>query len=131
MSALGFKARVYPLLACFLTCVQWIPQIHLWCTADLLVASMAAESFDPHTFRSCFHKHWWRFELSRVPQHSALNRNIYSGSILSNAKPVFFSDESNNDILSIIIFCICLQMVPIESLWKDKTCVITFLRRFP
>ena len=30
-SVLGFKARVDPLVACFLTCVQWIPQIHLWC----------------------------------------------------------------------------------------------------
>ena len=30
-SALGFKARVDPLLACFLACMQWIPQIQLWC----------------------------------------------------------------------------------------------------
>ena len=29
-SALGFKARVDPLFACFLTCMQWMPQIHLW-----------------------------------------------------------------------------------------------------
>ena len=27
---LGFKARVYLSLRCFLACVQWIPQIHLW-----------------------------------------------------------------------------------------------------
>ena len=26
----SFKAKVDPLIACF-TCVQWIPQIHLWC----------------------------------------------------------------------------------------------------
>ena len=25
------KGRVDPLLVCFLACVQWIPQIHLWC----------------------------------------------------------------------------------------------------
>ena len=30
-SPLGFKARVDPLLACFLTCAQRIPEIHLWC----------------------------------------------------------------------------------------------------
>ena len=30
-SPLGFKARVNFSLACFLTCVQWISQIHLWC----------------------------------------------------------------------------------------------------
>ena len=30
-SALGFKARVDPPLACFVVCVQWIPQIHLPC----------------------------------------------------------------------------------------------------
>ena len=33
MSALGFKARVDPSLACFIACVQWIPQINLWCNA--------------------------------------------------------------------------------------------------
>ena len=31
MSLLSFKARVDPSLACFLACVQWIPEIHLWC----------------------------------------------------------------------------------------------------
>ena len=31
MCALGFKARVDPLLACLIACGQWIPQIHLWC----------------------------------------------------------------------------------------------------
>ena len=30
-SALGFKVRVDPLLACFLAYKQQIPQIHLWC----------------------------------------------------------------------------------------------------
>ena len=30
-SALGFKGRVDLSLASFLTCMQWIPQIHLWC----------------------------------------------------------------------------------------------------
>ena len=30
-SALGFKARVDPSLGCFLACVHWIPQIHIWC----------------------------------------------------------------------------------------------------
>ena len=31
MSPLGFKARVDPSLVCFVACVQWIPEIHLWC----------------------------------------------------------------------------------------------------
>ena len=30
-SALGFIARVDPLLALFVAHIQWIPQIHLWC----------------------------------------------------------------------------------------------------
>ena len=30
-SALGFKATVEPLFLSLLTCMQWIPQIHLWC----------------------------------------------------------------------------------------------------
>ena len=30
-SSLGYKARVDPSLASFLTCAQQIPQIHLWC----------------------------------------------------------------------------------------------------
>ena len=31
MSPLGFKARVDPSLVCFVACMQWIPEIHLWC----------------------------------------------------------------------------------------------------
>ena len=31
MSPLGFKARVDPSLVCFIACMQWIPDIHLWC----------------------------------------------------------------------------------------------------
>ena len=35
MSALVFKARVDPLVACF---IEWIPQLHLWCdTCGVLV----------------------------------------------------------------------------------------------
>ena len=30
-STLSFKARVDTSLPCFLACMQWIPQIHLWC----------------------------------------------------------------------------------------------------
>ena len=79
-SSLGFKARVDPWLACFVTSVQWI---HQWCNThkpwvskpgwipglhtlspvfggftsgttptDPLVSSMAAEPFDPHTCTS-------------------------------------------------------------------------------
>ena len=31
MSALGFKVRMDPSRACLAACIQWIPQIHLWC----------------------------------------------------------------------------------------------------
>ena len=31
MSALSFKTKLDSLLSHFLTCMQWIPQIHLWC----------------------------------------------------------------------------------------------------
>ena len=31
MSVLGFKVRVDPFLAWFVACIQWIPQIRLWC----------------------------------------------------------------------------------------------------
>ena len=37
------KPKWIPWRSCFLTCMQWIPQIHL------LAASMAAEPFDQHT----------------------------------------------------------------------------------
>ena len=30
-SPLGFKARMDPSLACFVPCLPWIPEIHLWC----------------------------------------------------------------------------------------------------
>ena len=30
-SPLGFKARMDPSLACFVACMQWFPEIHLWC----------------------------------------------------------------------------------------------------
>ena len=29
--SLGFKDNMDPLFVCFLTCMQWIPQLHLWC----------------------------------------------------------------------------------------------------
>ena len=35
-SPLGFKARVDLSLACFVACVSWIPEIHLWCNTCLL-----------------------------------------------------------------------------------------------
>ena len=38
------------MLTCFVTCMEWIPQIHLCAMpTDLLVTSMAAKPFDPHT----------------------------------------------------------------------------------
>ena len=40
-SVTGFKTRVDPLLACFLPCMQWILQIHLWYDT-YLTANIAA-----------------------------------------------------------------------------------------
>ena len=49
VSALGFKARMDYSLSCLVTCIQWIPQIHLGLTpADLLVTGTAAEPFLIH-----------------------------------------------------------------------------------
>ena len=48
-SALGFKARVEPLFACFLACMQLIPQIHLWCdTCRPLDGQYCSRSRFPH-----------------------------------------------------------------------------------
>ena len=49
ISALHFKARVDPLLVCFLTCVQQIPQIHLWCnTYWLYTGQHVSQDFSIH-----------------------------------------------------------------------------------
>ena len=48
-SALGFKATVQFSLACFLTCMQYIPQIHLWCdTCWPLVDQYCSPAFLTH-----------------------------------------------------------------------------------
>ena len=45
-SALGFKAKVDPWLTYFLTYIQWIPQIHLWCDTCLpLVSQHCSRAF--------------------------------------------------------------------------------------
>ena len=61
-SALGLKARVDPLIACFVTCV--ILRFTSGVTpADWKGRSAQQEAFfDPHTCKSCIHKHWWGFE---------------------------------------------------------------------
>ena len=54
MSALGFKARMDPLLVCFLTCAQWIPQIHLWCdTCWPLDSQYGSQSRSLHACSRC------------------------------------------------------------------------------
>ena len=46
MSALSFKASVDPLFLCFITHLQLIPHIQLWCdTCSPLMVSMAAKPF--------------------------------------------------------------------------------------
>ena len=42
--------RVDPSLTYFIACMQWIPQIHLWCnTCRLLVSSMAYKLLNVHS----------------------------------------------------------------------------------
>ena len=49
-SALGFKATVEPLFLSFLICVQWTPQIHLWCdTCYRLDGQHGGRAFLVHT----------------------------------------------------------------------------------
>ena len=49
-SVLGFKARMDSSLVCFLTCVQWIPQIHIWYdTCWLLDSQHDSCLYAPHS----------------------------------------------------------------------------------
>ena len=60
-STLGFKARVDSLLVYFLTCIQWISHIHLWCNTCWSLHDQYGNLFDPHT---CTYKtHWWESNL--------------------------------------------------------------------
>ena len=53
MSDPGFKARVDPLLACFLICMQWNPQIHFWCDTCWLYSSQHdSRAFWTHTLEN-------------------------------------------------------------------------------
>ena len=61
MSAMGFKARVDASLMCFLTYVQWIPQIHLWWdTCWPLCSQHGSQSFLIH------------MQQLSTPSHSAI-----------------------------------------------------------
>ena len=35
------------------------PEIHFWCNTCWLFRGQRGSLFDPHTCRSCVHKHWW------------------------------------------------------------------------
>ena len=59
--AAGSDAAVDPLPACFIPCVQWISEIHLW------VASIAAEPFLIHVFVH-MNKHCWDSNLGSSVQ---------------------------------------------------------------
>ena len=74
-SPLGFKARVDPSHACFVTCVQWIPEIHLWCnTCWPLGGQHGSQSRSLH---ACSRGRMLGFDrktshtVSRCPIHSA------------------------------------------------------------
>ena len=59
ISALGFKVMTNPSLICFLTCVQWIPQINLWCNIYWpLDDHHGSWAFLIQYFSTC--KHWLR-----------------------------------------------------------------------
>ena len=63
-SGLGFKARVCPLLACFVTCMQQYPQIHLWCdTCQSLGSQHGSWAILIHILVS---KHWWSSNLGSI-----------------------------------------------------------------
>ena len=48
-SSLGFKARVDPSLEYFVTCMPWIPEIHLWCdTCWLYRGPHGSQLYSPH-----------------------------------------------------------------------------------
>ena len=54
MSPLGFKARVDPSLVCFVACMQWIPDIHLWCdTCWLYRGQHGSWAFSIHKLQTC------------------------------------------------------------------------------
>ena len=54
MSPLGFKARVDPSLACFVACMQWIPEIHLWCdTCWLYRGQHGSQAFSSTYLQVC------------------------------------------------------------------------------
>ena len=69
ISALGFKARVCPSLACFVTCM--LCHLHAMDSlADLLAASIASQPFFDQCI-SCVHMYWWDSNPgTSMPLHS-------------------------------------------------------------
>ena len=55
--ALSFKARVDLFFACFVTCMQWIAHIHLWCATCWPLGSQhgCQAVFDPRTWIYFYH----------------------------------------------------------------------------
>ena len=50
--SLGFQDSMDPLLFCFLTCIQWIPQLHLWCNTCWSLDKQHGNLFDPLIFQA-------------------------------------------------------------------------------
>ena len=70
-SALGFQAIVDPSLACFLACMQWMTQIHLWCdTCQSLDGQQGSCSCSLHAFSRGRMPRFKR-ETARTAIHSA------------------------------------------------------------
>ena len=73
-SALGFKSQGG--LACMLSCLRAIPQIHLWCdTCWPLDGQHGSQATLTHVLAAVrhIHKHWWRWGRSR-------SSNLWPGS---------------------------------------------------
>ena len=70
MSVLGFIARMDPL-----SCMQWIPQIHLWCDTCWPLARQP-NLFDPYTYTR-ENKHRWDSNLESSVRHSVYKMWYY------------------------------------------------------
>ena len=71
MSPLGFKVRVDPSLACFITCMQQVPQIHFWCDTCWPLDEVAEEGCQDSIGRLICLSVLWRhyYEYSMLWRH--------------------------------------------------------------
>ena len=122
-SALCFKARVDPSRVWFVACMQFIPQIHLWC--DTCWPSTQKSLFDP---RTCTHIVFWSTPLKCSTESPVLEfcwclswvsqplfcmlRHLYTLDFwdqLLNATPADLVAASSHDFIrrTTILFLLC------------------------